>query len=100
MIFGFDFDNTLINYDKIFYTLAAKTGLINHKNKRDKESIKKILFKKKKIKEWIKLQSTVYSKEIDKAKPNKKLILLLKFLKIPSAYPMAIVAIYFDLFVF
>ena len=81
MIFGFDFDNTLINYDKIFYTLAAKRGLINHKNKRDKESIKKILFEKKKIKEWIKLQSTVYSKEIDKAKPNKKLILLLKFLK-------------------
>ena len=81
MIFGFDFDNTLINYDKIFYTLAAKKGLINYKNKRDKESIKKILFKKKKIKEWIKLQSTVYSKEIDKAKPNYKLIIILKFLK-------------------
>ena len=81
MIFGFDFDNTLINYDKIFYSIAVKRLLIKKKIKKDKSSIKKILFKEKKIKEWTKLQSEVYSKEIYKATPNKKLILLLKFLK-------------------
>ena len=74
MIFGFDFDNTLINYDKIFHSLALKRKLINKKNKKDKESIKKFLFKEKKIKEWRKLQSAANSQEINKAKPNKKLI--------------------------
>ena len=81
MIFGFDFDNTLINYDKVFYTLAVKNKLIDSITKKDKESIKKILIKKKKIKEWIKLQSEVYSQGIDKAQPNKKLISTLQLLK-------------------
>ena len=81
MIFGFDFDNTIINYDNVFYNSALKKKLINKKVKRNKESIKKILIKKKGIKEWIKLQSAVYSQEIDKAKPNYKLIIILKFLK-------------------
>tara|TARA_Y100000294_G_C8356180_1_gene256793 strand:+ start:10 stop:582 length:573 start_codon:yes stop_codon:yes gene_type:complete len=81
MIFGFDFDNTLINYNKIFYAFALKKKLIKKKNKKDKNNIKKIIFKNKKVKEWIKLQSTVYSQGIHKAKPNKDLILTLKFLK-------------------
>ena len=81
MIFGFDFDNTLINYDKVFYDLAVKKKLVNKNNRKNKESIKKTLFKKKKIKEWIELQSEVYSKGINKAKPNKVLISTLKFLK-------------------
>ena len=81
MIFGFDFDNTLINYDKIFYSIAVKRLLIKKKIKKNKSSIKKILFREKKIKEWTKLQSEVYSRGIYKATPNEKLILLLKFLK-------------------
>jgi FMN phosphatase YigB (HAD superfamily) len=48
MIFGFDFDNTLINYDKVFYRLAVKKRLINKTTKKNKEIIKKILIKKKK----------------------------------------------------
>ena len=31
MIFGFDFDNTLIDYDKIFYSIAVKRLLIKKK---------------------------------------------------------------------
>ena len=81
MIFGFDFDNTLISYDKIFYTIAVEKKLIGKKIKKDKASIKNILLRYKKIEEWIKLQSEVYSRGIYKATPNKKLILLLKFLK-------------------
>ena len=80
MRFGFDFDNTLINYDKIFYAIAVKRELIKKKIKKDKSSIKKILFREKKIKEWKKLQSEVYSKGIYKAAPNKKLILFLKLI--------------------
>ena len=81
MIFGFDFDNTIINYDSTFYITALNRKLINKKTKRNKESIKKILIKKRGIKEWIKLQSSVYSQEINKAKPNNKLIAVLKLLK-------------------
>ena len=81
MIFDFDFDNTLINYDKVFYRLAIKKKLINKTTKKNKEIIKKILIKKKKIKEWIKLQSEVYGQCIDEAQPNKKLISALKLLK-------------------
>ena len=81
MIFGFDFDNTLINYDKIFYTYAIKKHLIEKKDKKDKISIKKKLFKKNKNSEWTRLQSEVYGHGIHKARPNKELILILKFLK-------------------
>ncbi len=81
MIFGFDFDNTIINYDKVFYNIALKKKLINKKVKKSKESIKSLLIKKKNIKEWIKLQSTVYSQEIHKAEPNHKIIKILQFLK-------------------
>ena len=48
MIFGFDFDNTIINYDKVFYNIALKKKLINKKVKKSKESIKSLLIKKKK----------------------------------------------------
>ena len=51
MIFGFDFDNTLINYDKIFCTLAEAKKLIRKKSKKNKISIKKKLFKEKKLRE-------------------------------------------------
>ena len=81
MIFGFDFDNTIINYDKVFYNIALKKKLINKKTKKSKESIKSLLIKKKYIKEWIKLQSLVYSQEIHKAEPNRKIIKILQFLK-------------------
>ena len=50
MIFGFDFDNTLINYDKVFYDIAIEKKLVNKNNRKNKESIKKNLFKKKKLK--------------------------------------------------
>tara|TARA_Y200000002_G_C22524721_1_gene597118 strand:- start:23 stop:595 length:573 start_codon:yes stop_codon:yes gene_type:complete len=81
MIFGFDFDNTLINYDNIFYKLALKDQLIGKNFKRNKETIKKNLIKNKKIAEWKKLQSAVYSQEIEKAKPNRKFISIFRFLK-------------------
>jgi len=81
MIFGFDFDNTLINYDKFFYSFAIRKNLIKKQNKKSKISIKKILIKKGKIKEWKKLQSEVYSCGIFQAKPNRELISILKFLK-------------------
>jgi hypothetical protein len=81
MIFGFDFDNTLINYDKIFYNHAIKKKFISKNVKKNKKSIKEYLIKKKNFLEWKKLQSRVYSQEINKAKPNKELIVILKLLK-------------------
>ena len=52
MIFGFDFDNTIINYDEIFYKVALKDQLIVKGLKKNKETIKKTIIKNKKIPEW------------------------------------------------
>jgi len=81
MIFGFDFDNTLINYDKIFYNYAIQKKFINKSVKKNKKSIKENLLKKKNFLEWKKLQSEVYGQKINRAKPNKELITILKLLK-------------------
>jgi len=50
MIFGFDFDNTLINYDKVFFKEALKENLISKKTKKEKINIKNTILKKKKLK--------------------------------------------------
>ena len=81
MIFGFDFDNTIINYDEIFYKVALKDQLIVKGLKKNKETIKKTIIKNKKISEWKRIQSIVYSQEISSAKPNKKLISIFRFLQ-------------------
>ena len=41
MIFGFDFDNTIINYDEIFYKVALKDQLIVKGLQRNKRNDQK-----------------------------------------------------------
>ena len=81
IIFGFDFDNTIINYDKVFYLWAKKKKLIKKNNLKNKEAIKRVIIKRNKIKDWIKLQSEVYSKGIHLAKPNKEFVKIFKYLQ-------------------
>ncbi len=80
MIFGFDFDNTLINYDKVFFNEALKENLISKKIKKKKINIKNNILKKKNLKAWQNLQSIVYSKKINYAVPNRELLSVLKLL--------------------
>ena len=80
-IFGFDFDNTLINYNKVFYNLAIKKKLIKKKTSPTKEIVKKVILKNNNVSDWVKLQSEVYSYKINEAIPNKKFISIFKILK-------------------
>ncbi|MDC0215854.1 hypothetical protein OAJ75_02025 [Candidatus Pelagibacter sp.] len=70
MILGVDFDNTLINYDKVFSEIAKKNNLIN-KTLKSKELVKKKVIFKHGEDEWTRLQGQVYGKEILKAHRNK-----------------------------
>ena len=80
MIFGIDFDNTIVNYDKIFKNILKKKIKYKKKNLNDKDSIKKYLIKKNMISKWKSIQSDVYSNYIEYATPNKEIIKLLKYL--------------------
>ena len=62
-----DLDNTIINYDDLFYKVA-KNKLSIQSNIKSKENIKKLIIKKYSEKKWTEIQSTVYSQKIFEAK--------------------------------
>ncbi len=68
MIVGFDFDNTIINYQKLFKKIAYKKRLVPKNINPNKESVKKYLISKNKNEEWTALQGEVYGKYIMDAK--------------------------------
>ena len=77
---GFDFDNTIINYDDLFYKISKEKGLITNKVGKSKVSIKNYLIKNYPINIWQKIQSEVYSQKVYLAKPNIQKIKLIKYL--------------------
>jgi len=80
MIFGIDFDNTIVNYDSVFKNILKKDKKINRKNLNSKISIRNYFLKKNKLNEWRKIQSKVYANHIFKAVVNKEILKLMKFL--------------------
>jgi len=62
-----DLDNTIINYDHLFYK-AARNKLSIQSNIKNKENIKKLIIKKYSEKNWTEIQSAVYSQKIFQAK--------------------------------
>ena len=80
MIFGFDFDNTIVNYDTIFKNIYLKKNNFIYKNLDSKTKIKNFLLKKKKLRDWKILQSKVYSSHIFDAKVNHEIFKLMKYL--------------------
>ena len=85
MIFGIDFDNTLVNYNLAFRKAInqEKTNLGKKFKKRkfnSKIQIKNYLLKNNKIDLWKRLQSKVYSEYIFQAYLNVEILKLLKYL--------------------
>ena len=85
MIFGIDFDNTLVNYNLAFKKAInqEKTNLGKKFKKRkfnSKIQIKNYLLKNNKIDLWKRLQSKVYSEYIFQAYLNVEILKLLKYL--------------------
>jgi hypothetical protein len=62
-----DLDNTIINYDDLFYKVA-RNKLRIPSNIKNKENIKKLIIKKYSEKKWTEIQSAVYSQKIFQAK--------------------------------
>ncbi len=67
-ILGVDFDNTLVNYDEVFWRSALQMGLIFPQGPRHKESIRDTIRDGSAGEEkWQQLQAHVYGKAMDEA---------------------------------
>ena len=67
MIFGFDLDNTIVCYDKLFKKVALEEELIPNNLYPFKDSIKNYLINNNKEKEWTMLQGKVYGARVFEA---------------------------------
>ena len=70
MKLGLDFDNTLIDYDSIFYDTALKLGFIDKDIKKSKISVRNFLININQEKKFTFLQGEVYGKEIINAEKS------------------------------
>jgi hypothetical protein len=64
MRIGFDFDNTLISYDKLFHRVASDKGLLVDKIPELKNSVRDYLREKNQEEVWTRLQGEVYGNRI------------------------------------
>ena len=80
-ILGLDFDNTLVNYDDLFYDIAREKKLIGEKTPRDKIIIRDILRANSLEEEFTKIQGEVYGRRIEEARPTNDMLRNLVSLK-------------------
>lgn len=68
LIIGVDFDNTIVNYDEVFYQTALKKGLIESGCLRKKTDVRDFIRQLPAGEQkWRELQSFVYGKAMDQA---------------------------------
>ncbi len=77
---GFDFDNTLVNYDHIFYKLALEKGLIPRDIEKSKVSVRNYLRNIEQEDAFTLMQGEVYGEKILEITPSSELIKVLKLL--------------------
>lgn len=78
---GLDFDNTLIDYDDVFYKIACQKDLIPKCIDRNKASVRKYLVSENREEEFILLQGEVYGSKILEAKKSEGMFETLNLLK-------------------
>ena len=78
---GLDFDNTLTNYDLLFFTLALEKKLVPKTLAKSKLAVRDFLRASKKEREFTLLQGEVYGKRIFEAKQSEGMFKALKKLK-------------------
>ncbi len=69
MIVGFDLDNTIICYDKLFWRLAREEGLITEETPERKEAVKEAIFARFGEDRWTALQGVGYGPRLLEAEP-------------------------------
>ncbi len=78
---GLDFDNTLIDYDEVFYKVAYQKDLIPKNIDRNKASVRKYLVGANREEEFTLLQGEVYGSKILEAKKSEGMFETLNLLK-------------------
>tara|TARA_B100000886_G_scaffold339314_1_gene304417 strand:+ start:5062 stop:5670 length:609 start_codon:yes stop_codon:yes gene_type:complete len=78
---GLDFDNTLIDYDEVFFKLALEKNLIPRTLNKDKKSVRKFFIDNNIEDEFIKLQGEVYGLKVLEAKQSFGMFEALRSLK-------------------
>lgn len=68
MRIGVDFDNTIVNYDGVFYAAGRKLGWLPDTIATSKQAVKSFLIEHQNEHKWTELQGVVYGKEIMQAK--------------------------------
>jgi hypothetical protein len=69
MLFGIDFDNTIVCYDKLFHQLALERSLIPPDLPADKETVRDYLRQSDREDAWTELQGYAYGPRIQEAVP-------------------------------
>lgn len=64
MRIGIDFDNTLVNYDGVFYRSARQLGWIAEQSGQSKEDVKQFFIRQDQELRWTELQGIVYGRDI------------------------------------
>ena len=78
---GLDFDNTLIDYDEVFFKLALEKNLIPPTINKDKKSVRKFFIDNNIEDLFIKLQGEVYGLKVLEAKQSHGMFEALRSLK-------------------
>lgn len=66
---GLDFDNTLINYDRLFHRVALDKGLISAEIPEQKIAVRDSMRERGMEEDWTRLQGEVYGSRILEAEP-------------------------------
>lgn len=69
MNIGIDFDNTIVDYTDVFYSVAKEKGWIPASVRSDKTSVRNYLREQGQENAWIELQGLIYGPHIFAAKP-------------------------------
>jgi hypothetical protein len=69
MRIGIDFDNTLVDYDRLFHQVACNRGLIDDNCITRKSAVRSYLRDQNRNDDWTELQGIVYGEEILRAPP-------------------------------
>lgn len=69
MRIGIDFDNTIVNYDGVFYRTGLELGWLPKEMGHSKQAVKSYFIDKNSESKWTELQGIVYGKTIANAVP-------------------------------
>ncbi len=92
MIYGFDFDNTIIDYQDIFFKVALHEKLVPKSLNKDKNSVKSFLNAKGLANEFTRIQGLVYGEKIQLANPTSGIVEFLLNLKKQSSNKLIIIS--------